>query len=128
MARTAGVVLVFFASAAIALGTPLCCLVESGCCGTKTTAEASKPKHDCCSHGKREAPRNPAPKPCEEKKDCSCKPDATTHPAGAGHMPLVAVFEVPAIALPERAAADVGAAQHRAPPLAPARASHPLLL
>lgn len=128
MARMAGIVLVLLASASIALGSPLCCLIGTGCCGAKATVEASEPKHDCCSHGKREEPEKPAPKPCQDKKDCTCKHDVARHATAADHVPLVAVFDVPAVALPERAAADVAATSHRALPLAPVRTSRPLLL
>jgi hypothetical protein len=127
MARTASALLVLLASASIALGSPLCCLIGTGCCAAGTTVEASKPKHDCCSHCKREQPGKPAPKPCD-KKDCTCRHDVATHATAAEHVPLVAVFDVPAVALPERAAADVAATSHRALPLAPVRTSRPLLL
>jgi hypothetical protein len=125
MARTAGIVLFFLASASIALGSPLCCLVGTGCCGTKTAATATETTRDCCSHC--EKPDKPAPKPCE-KKDCTCKHDVANHAAAAGHAPFVAVHDVPAVALPEILAAEVAATSHRALPLAPARTSHPLLL
>lgn len=128
MARTAGMVLVFLASAAIALGSPLCCLVGTGCCGAKTTVEASDAKHDCCSHCKREEPGKPAPKPCPQEKGCTCESDVATHAAAAEHASFVAVYDVPAVALPERATAGAVATLHRALPPAPARTSHPLLL
>jgi len=128
MARVLGIVLTLLASASIALGSPHCCLVGTGCCGARTTAQASEPKHDCCSHCPREEPGKPAPKPCE-KKECTCKHDVATHSAAAAdHAPLVAVADVPAVALPAPAAADAAATFHRALPHAPARTSHPLLL
>ncbi len=127
MARTAGIVLVVLASAAIALGSPLCCLVGIGCCGAKTTVETSGEKRDCCSHCKRDEPSKPAPNPCD-KKDCTCKHDVATHAAAAAHAPFVAVYDVPAVALPARAVDGVAATSHRALPPAPARTSHPLLL
>lgn len=128
MARTAGILLVLLASASIALGSPLCCIVGAPCCGTKPTSEASERKDDCCPHCKREQPSKPAPKPCEEKKGCMCKHDATHSAASAEHAPLVAVLDVPATPLPERAATETRATVDRTLPTSPASRSHPLLL
>jgi hypothetical protein len=129
MARTAGVLLVLLASASIALGSPLCCILGASCCGTKMTAEASAQEEQCCPHCKPERPGKPAPRPCEQKKDCLCKHDAATHgAASAEHAPLVATLDVPAAALPERAANKATATSHRAAPPSPAPRSHPLLL
>lgn len=129
MVRVFGVVLTLLASAAIALGSPLCCLVGTGCCGARTTTQASEPRRDCCSHCPREEPGKPAPKPCENKKECTCKHDVATHSAAAAdHAPLVAVGHVPAVTLPAPAASDAVATFHRALPHAPAPTSHPLLL
>jgi hypothetical protein len=128
MARTAGILLVLLASASIALGSPLCCIVGAPCCGTKSTAEVSKPEDGCCPHCKPEQPNKPAPKPCEEKKGCMCKHDTATHAASAEHVPLVAIFDAPSAALPERAATGTAATSHRASPASPASRSHPLLL
>lgn len=128
MARTAGLVLVLLASASIALGSPLCCLVGTGCCGTKSAATATETTRDCCSHCTRDESTKPAPKPCPQKKDCTCKHDVANHAAAAEHAPFVAVHDVPAVVLPELLAAEVAATSHRALPLAPPRTSHPLLL
>jgi hypothetical protein len=128
MGRVSGVVLTLLASASIALGSPLCCIVGTGCCGTQRTAKASEPRGACCEHCKRDERGTPAPKPCE-KKDCTCKHDVATHAtAAADHAPLVAVTDVPAAALPAPATADTAAPFHRAVPPSPARATHPLLL
>ncbi len=128
MARVPGIALVFLASASIALGSPLCCLLGTGCCGAKTTATASDAKPDCCSHCTREESKKPAPKPCPQEKGCTCKHDVANHAASAEHAPLVAVFDIPAVALPARAVDGVAATSHRALPPSPARTTHPLLL
>ncbi len=129
MARTAGILLVLLASASIALGSPLCCIVGAPCCGTKSTAEASERKDDCCPHCKRGQPEKPAPKPCEEKKGCMCKHDAATHAAAsAEHAPLVAVLDVPAAPLPKRAPTGAAGTFHRVLLGSAAARSHPLLL
>ena len=125
MLRLGGLALTILASAAIALGSPLCCLVGTGCCGARAVEAAAKPENRCCSHCKTERPQQPRP---AEKKHCSCKQDVATHATAAEHVPLVAVFELPAPALPERAAEGAASTAHRALPLAQAPASHPLLL
>lgn len=128
MARMAGILLVLLASASIVLGSPLCCILGASCCGTKATAEASGSKEDCCPHCKREKPGKPAPKPCEEKKGCMCKHDATHSAASAEHAPLVALVDQPAVTLPEIASKGAVATSARAPEASPASRSHPLLL
>jgi len=127
MARVAGIVLVLLASASIALGSPLCCLIGNGCCGAGTTVDASRAKRDCCSHGKRDEPGKPAPKPSQEKNGCQCK-HAATHATVAEHAPFVAIHDVPAMPLPERALEGVATTAHPAPQPSPAPRSHPLLL
>jgi hypothetical protein len=125
MVRFGGLVLTLFASAAIALGSPVCCLVGTGCCGTKP--ETATPERHCCPHCKKEQPGEPAPKPCDQK-NCACKHDVAAHSAAGEHVPLVAVFEIPAIALPAPATNGASTTTARALPLPAAPASHPLLL
>jgi hypothetical protein len=127
MVRAMGLLLVLLASATIALGSPVCCLVGTGCCGAKEqVAEAPVTEHDgCCSHADRPAP---APKAPAEQKPCVCKHDVSTHTLSAEHAPLVALSDVPAVALPARGATGVAPAAHREAPPAPALPTHPLLL
>jgi hypothetical protein len=126
MVRLGGLVLMLFASAAIALGSPLCCLVGTGCCGI-ATVETAKAERTCCPHCQKEQPEKPEPKPCDQK-GCTCKHDVATHGAAGEHVPLVAVFEIPAVAPPAPATRDASTTSHRALPLSSAPASHPLLL
>lgn len=119
----AGLVLVLLASASIALGSPLCCIVATGCCGSQATAAPAE-KHDCCSHGKKES----APKPGQEKKDCKCRHDVATHGAAAEHMTQVAVLGSATVVLPGLAVADTAADPSHTAPASHAPLSHPLLL
>jgi hypothetical protein len=127
MVRLGGLVLTLFASAAIALGSPLCCLVGTGCCGAKTVQATGEPESQCCPHCNKEQPGKPAPGPCDEKK-CTCKHDVVSHGSAAEHASLVAVFEVPSVALPAPVTDGAADAAQRALPLSSAPASHPLLL
>lgn len=127
MARTAGTLLVLLASASISLGGPICCLLGTGCGSAQATVAAPESKPDCCPRCKREQPTKPAPKPCE-KKDCTCKHDVATHATSADHAPLVAVLDMPLVALPGRAAIDAAPTACHASPGSPAPRSHPLLL
>jgi len=126
----AGIVFVLLTSASIALGSPLCCVLGAPCCGSSATAQVSGTSHEgCCSCCKKEEPGKPAPKPCENKKDCLCNHDATTHAASsAEHAPLVAVLDAATVALPARAATEMAAPSLRTLPAPPAARSLPLLL
>jgi hypothetical protein len=125
MARTAGILLVLLASASIALGSPLCCVLGTGCCGSAgKTAESDE---GCCPHCPAEKPERPEPKPCD-KEDCTCKRDVASHaPSPSEHVPVVAVLVAPA-ALPAPAGAPATADSTRALPTAPSLRTHPLLL
>jgi len=126
MARATGILLVLLASASIALGSPLCCLVGHPCCGTEATAEVRDAPKSCCSNCKKQQPERPAPKPSPEKKGCMCRD--IEHATSAEHVPLVAVLDAPAVESPASVAKDPVAAPHHTPPASHAPRSHPLLL
>jgi hypothetical protein len=134
--RTAGILLVLLSSASIALGSPLCCILGTGCCRTKASrgagdgeeVEARAEKTGGCPHCKEHPPGTPAPKPCPKADGCTCKSDVTGHAPAADHAPLPAVADAVAPALPTPAAATAPATAHRALPPSPAPSPHPLLL
>jgi hypothetical protein len=126
--RIAGIPLLLVAVAAIALGSPLCCLLGTGCCGAaQRRVEAQEARG--CPHCRHEKPQPAKPgKPCEQK-GCTCKSDVAPHAgATADHAATVAVVEAPALSLSAPAALRVEVAESRALPASPSRNSHPLLL
>jgi hypothetical protein len=127
MARGAGFVLLLLATATVALGSPLCCVLGSGCCKAPKVA-AAEPERGCCAHCPKKHRDTPAPKPCDDK-GCTCKSDVAAHGhAPADHVPAIALAEAPALLPPAPAARPGAAAAHRDAPSAPAQRSHPLLL
>ena len=127
MARAAGIVLVLLASASIALGSPVCCLVGHPCCGTEATADVRAAPKSCCSHCKKQQTERPAPKPGPaEKKGCMCRD--IEHATSAEHVPLVAVLDAPAIGSSVQTVKDLATTSDDATPASHAPRSHPLLL
>jgi len=132
MPRLAGILLVLVASASMALGSPVCCLVESGCCGSEHAEEAA-PEEGCCPRcapEKPEKPQKPAPKPCDGDHSCICK-SHTAAPAEEAHavaMPLATAAGLPALAIEAPQAAPAPAAPFRAAPPGHVQLTLPLLL
>lgn len=131
MARLAGILLVLAASASMALGAPVCCLLESGCCGS-THAEEAQPEEGRCPHcpaEKPDQPQKPAPKPCDGDHACVCK----SHTAAAvddahAHAAPLATLDVPEVVPAAPQAAPAPVAVPRAAPPACVQRTLPLLL
>jgi hypothetical protein len=128
MARAAAFALLLLATASVALGSPLCCVLGSGCCGKAQRAATAEPERECCPHCPKKDAEAPAPKPCDDK-GCTCKSDVASHShATADHAQVVALAEAPAPLAPAPAVRTAVAVAHAAAPPAPAHRSHPLLL
>ena len=135
MPRPAQILLVLVASACMALGSPVCCLVDSGCCGTEH-AEQVAPEKGCCSHcapekpAKPVKPATPAPKPCQDQHSCACKSHAAAAAVDAHAVatPLAAIADLPVLVLDAPRTAPAPATVSRAAPPGPVQLSLPLLL
>ena len=109
MARLAGILLMLAASAGMALGSPVCCLVESGCCGSGHVEEAQPEEGRCphCPAEKPEEPQKPAPQPCDGDHACVCKSHTAVAVDDAhAHAAPLTTPDIPVLA----------AAAHTAPP------------
>lgn len=135
MPRLAGILLVLVASASMALGSPVCCLVESGCCGTEHAEEAALEEGHCphCAPEKPAKPVRPAksaPKPCRDQHTCACKSHAPAAAVDAHAVaaPLAAIADLPVLLLDAPQTAHVPTAVFRTPPPGHAQLTLPLLL
>jgi hypothetical protein len=124
--RVFAAALAVLATATLAVGTPLCCLAEAGCCTEAKAAPASDAPHcPCCP-----APREPAP----AKKACECSEhehhallDVKDGHAGAPKLVALPLCD-PAPEAGRPALPSLPSLRPAAPGAAPAPLSTPLLL
>ena len=96
MLRLLTTVLMTLAASNLALGSPLCCIIDVGCCPAPLTPKVEA-KAPCCPHCRPPAPDpepEPKPDPAPECDWCDHPADLTLAENPSTPAPLLAVFAV----------------------------------